>query len=113
MEFGLDKCATIILKRGKLARGTDIQMPEGDAIHQMEDNEEYREKDLSAKPKRVIRSPERYMPSCYNFQHFRRGRPRGHSPYSGVVTRSHTPRESESVPQTQYHTPRREATKSL
>mgnify|MGYP001794065188 FL=1 len=42
MEFGLDKCATIILKRGKLTRGTDIQMPEGDTIHQMEDNEEYK-----------------------------------------------------------------------
>ena len=42
MEFGLDKCATISLKRGKLARGEEVEMPEGDMIHGIEENEEYK-----------------------------------------------------------------------
>ena len=37
MEFGLGKCATIILKRGKLTSGADILMPGATD----EDNEEY------------------------------------------------------------------------
>ena len=42
MEFGLDKCATITMKRGKLSEGVEVELPEGGEIHQIEDNEEYK-----------------------------------------------------------------------
>ena len=76
--------------------------------------EEPAKKELSTRPKRVIKPPERYAPSDYNpnLQHFKRGRSRGLSPYSGVVTRSHSPREFEYLTNTQFQTPVRGAADS-
>jgi len=42
MEFGLDKCATIMLRRGKLETGSLVQLPDGREIHQLEESEHYK-----------------------------------------------------------------------
>ena len=77
--------------------------------------EESAENDLSALPKRVIKPPETYAPSDYNprFQHFKRSNHRGQSPYSGVVTRSHTRVETIPISVPQYNIPRKEVLESL
>lgn len=73
------------------------------------------ERDKSTRPKRAVKPPERYAPSDYNpqFHHFKqRGKPRGQSPYSGVVTRSHASEETVPIPVPQYNTPRRDVLES-
>ena len=42
MEFGLDKCATITLRRGKLEKDSSVQLPDGQEIQQLEESEEYK-----------------------------------------------------------------------
>ncbi len=42
MEFGLDKCATITLKRGKLHQDGSIELPNGTEIQQLEGNDDYK-----------------------------------------------------------------------
>ena len=42
MQFGLDKCATITLKRGKLARGTPVALLGGEEVQQLEDDAAYK-----------------------------------------------------------------------
>lgn len=42
MQFGLDKCATITLKRGKLSSGTPVRLPGDEEIQQLEDDAKYK-----------------------------------------------------------------------
>ena len=42
MEFGLDKCATITLKRGKIHQDGSIELPNGTEIQQLEGNDDYK-----------------------------------------------------------------------
>ena len=37
MEFGLSKCAMIVLKRGKLFRSEGIKMPDGEVLKSLEE----------------------------------------------------------------------------
>ena len=43
MEFGLQKCAILVMKRGKMEEGTDdMIMPDGGEIKAMNEDSEYR-----------------------------------------------------------------------
>ena len=42
MSFGLDKCATITLKRGKLSGGIPVSLPGGGEIQQLEEEDNYK-----------------------------------------------------------------------
>ena len=42
MEFGLSKCAMIVIKRGKLVRSEGIKMPDGEVLKSLEDGDEYK-----------------------------------------------------------------------
>jgi hypothetical protein len=42
MQFGLDKCATLMIRRGILSGGTIVILPDGEEIQRIEENEEYK-----------------------------------------------------------------------
>jgi hypothetical protein len=42
MQFGLDKCATLMMRRGKLSGGTTVILPDGGEIQRIEENKEYK-----------------------------------------------------------------------
>ena len=42
MEFGLDKCAVLIMKRGKMVESTGIPMPDQKLMKSLKENEEYK-----------------------------------------------------------------------
>ena len=42
MEFGLSKCAMIVLKRGKLVQSDGIKMPDGEMLKSLEEGDNYK-----------------------------------------------------------------------
>ena len=42
MEFGIDKCATIVLKRGKLVKSDGIKLPDGKEMKSLNEGDGYK-----------------------------------------------------------------------
>ena len=42
MSFGLDKCNKMTIKRGKQVNGTDMQLPDGETIKELDNSETYK-----------------------------------------------------------------------
>ena len=40
MEFGIDKCATIVLKRGKLVKSDGIKLPDGKKMKSLNEGDD-------------------------------------------------------------------------
>ena len=42
MEFDIDKCATIVLKRGKLVKSNGIKLPDGKEMKSLNEGDRYK-----------------------------------------------------------------------
>ena len=42
MEFGIEKCAILVMKKGKIVKSVDIELPDGKVIKSLQEGESYR-----------------------------------------------------------------------
>ena len=42
MEFGTEKCAILVIEKGKIAKSVGIELPDGKVIKSVEDGESYK-----------------------------------------------------------------------
>ena len=41
MEFGIEKCATLVMEKGKILKSVDIELPNGKVIKSLQEGESY------------------------------------------------------------------------
>ena len=42
MEFGIEKCATIVMEKGKIVKSVDIELPDGKVFRSLEEGKSYK-----------------------------------------------------------------------
>ena len=42
MEFGIEKCAVLVMEKGKIVRSVGIELPDGKVIKLLQDGESYK-----------------------------------------------------------------------
>ena len=41
MEFGIEKCAMLVIRKGKIVKSVDIELPNGKVIKSLQESESY------------------------------------------------------------------------
>ena len=42
MEFGIEKCATLVMEKGKIVKSVGIELPDGKVIKSLQEGESYK-----------------------------------------------------------------------